>query len=53
MKILTKTFAHFRVLVDENFGGQDVTERQKGGCEVAVGEFLWEVVDKEVAAFRT
>lgn len=50
---LTEAFAHVRMLIYKNFGGYDVAERQEGGDEVRVAEFLRQVVDEEVAAFRT
>jgi hypothetical protein len=42
-----------RVLIYENFGGYDVAEGQKGRDEVCVAEFLRQMIDKEVATFRT
>lgn len=50
---LTKAFTHVRVLIYENFGGYDVAEGQKGRNEVCVAEFLRQMIDKEVATFRT
>lgn len=41
------------MLIYKNFGGYDVPERQKGGDEVRVAEFLRQVVDEEVATFGT
>lgn len=49
---LTEAFAHVRMLIYKNFGGYDVAERQEGGDEVRVAEFLRQVVDEEVAALR-
>lgn len=41
------------MLIYKNFGGYDVAERQEGGDEVRVAEFLRQVVDEEVAALGT
>jgi len=50
---LTKAFTHVRVLIYENFGGYDVAEGQKGRDKVCVAEFLWQMIDKEIATFGT
>lgn len=50
---LTEAFAHVRMLIYKNFGGYDVAERQEGGNEVRVAEFLRQVVDEEVATLGT
>jgi len=42
-----------RVLIYKNFGGYDIAKRQEGGDKVRVAELLRQVVDEEVAAFRT
>jgi len=40
------------LLVDEDFGGNDVAERHEGLQEVVVGELRREVVDEKIAALR-
>lgn len=49
--ILTETFTLVGGSVDEYFGANDVTKRQKHLHELRVTELLRQVVDEEIAAF--
>lgn len=49
--LLTKTFALIRSPVDEDFGGDDVAERNEHLHELGVTELLGQVVDEQITAF--
>lgn len=51
--ILTETFALVSSPVDKDFGGDDVTKRNEHLHELSITKLLRQVVDKQVAAFRS
>lgn len=42
-----------RLFVDKHFGRDDAPEWHERRCQVGVCELLWQVIDEEVAPFRT
>ena len=48
----TETLGQVRLLVDKDFGRQNVAKGRKGLAQVRVPKFLWQVIDEQVGTFR-
>ena len=51
--IHTKTFAHARYFINENFSTDNCSKWTKCCKQISILKFLWKMVDEQVCTFRS